>query len=269
MKIGIFDSGVGGLIITHAVIQELPHYDYLFLGDTARVPYGNRSSETVYQFTRQAVEYLFQQDCMLVILACNTASAEALRRLQQEYLPQHYPGRKVLGVLIPAVEAAVEETRNNHIGVIATTATVESRAYVAEIRKRRPDVAVFQQATPLLVPLIESDGLQWAKPILREYLRPLRKDKIDTLVLGCTHYPAAREQIQQAIGEGVNLIGQDQIIPQQVITYLEHHPEVARRLTQNGQRQFELTDLTASSQKLADRLFGNPVAFTHISLTSP
>src|SRR6185437_6403740 len=152
MKIGVFDSGLGGLIVTHGILQTLPEYDYLYLGDTARVPYGNRSHETVYRFTREAVDYLFAQDCRLIVIACNTASAEAVGRIQKEYLPARYPGRQVLGVLIPAAETAVAASVTGRIGVLATAGTVQSETFVHQIAKLRPEAQVFQQAAPLLVP---------------------------------------------------------------------------------------------------------------------
>src|SRR4051812_1807244 len=156
MKIGVFDSGLGGLIIAHSLTSQLPDYDYLYLGDTARVPYGNRSQDTVYKFTLQAVKYLLDQDCELVIIACNTASAEALRRIQQDYLPEHYPDRRVLGVLIPAAEAAAAATKTGHIGVIATSGTIASGAFNREILKLRPKANISSNPAPLLVPLIEN-----------------------------------------------------------------------------------------------------------------
>ena len=144
MKIGLFDSGLGGLIVTHGLIKNLPDYDYLYLGDTARVPYGNRSQEVVYEFTKSGVEYLFEHGCQLVILACNTASAEALRRIQNEYLPEHYPERRVLGVLVPGAEEAIAHTHNGKVGIIATRGTVDSQAYIREVHKLNPHIKVFQ-----------------------------------------------------------------------------------------------------------------------------
>src|SRR5664279_3396454 len=185
MKIGIFDSGLGGLIITHSLINKLPQYDYLYLGDTARVPYGNRSPEIVFQYTLESVDYLFKQNCKLIIVACNTASSEALRKIQQDYLPKNYPDRKILGVIIPSVEEVVEKTRTGKIGVIATRGTVNSQTYIREIQKLRPNTKVYQQAAPLLVPLIEYDGSKWVDKILDEYLAPLLQQDIDTLILGC------------------------------------------------------------------------------------
>lgn len=259
MKIGVFDSGLGGLIVTHGILQELPEYDYLYLGDTARVPYGNRSHETVYRFTREAVDYLFAQDCRLIVLACNTASAEALRRIQQEYLPTHHPSRQVLGVLIPAAEAAVATSVTGRIGVLATAGTVQSGTFVQEIAKRRPDAQVFQQAAPLLVPLIEHDGLKYAPPILADYLAPLRDADVDCLILGCTHYPILQPQIEDFFGPDVPVIAQNRVVPGKLREYLMRHPEIERDLSRGGGRAFQVTDLTAGARALAGRLFGGTI----------
>ena len=242
MRIGIFDSGLGGLLITDSLTQHLPQYDYLYLGDTARVPYGNRSQETIFRFTLQAVEYLFRQNCQLIILACNTASAEALRRIQQEYLPAHYPERRVLGVLIPAAEEATARSRSGRIGVLATQGTVHSNAYPREIVKRNPAAQVFQQAAPLLVPLIEHNGQRWAKPIVESYLQPLLEQSIDTLILGCTHYPALKDTITEAAGTEIAIISQDEFIPTKLAAYLQRHPEIDNQLSQGNSREYQVTD---------------------------
>jgi glutamate racemase len=262
MKIGIFDSGLGGLIITHAVSQALPQYDYLYLGDTARVPYGNRSREAVYEFTRQAVDYLIAQGCGLIIIACNTASAEALRRLQQDYLPQLHPEVTVLGVLIPAAEAAAAASRSGHIGVLATSGTVASGAFDRELQKLRPDSKIISQAAPLLVPLVEYDGLEWADPILAAYLKPLTG--IDTLILGCTHYPLLKDEIRRQVGEGVTVLSQDEFIPAKVSAYLEHHPELRGRLSTGGSVHFTVTDKTAQAVRLAAHLYGRDIELERV-----
>jgi glutamate racemase len=259
MKIGVFDSGLGGLLIAHSLIQALPEYDYLYLGDTARVPYGNRSQEAIYEFTRQAVDYLFHHGCGLIIVACNTASAEALRRIQQEYLPKQYPDRKVLGVLVPAVEAAIEATKNYRVGVLATRSTIESKSFNREITKRAPEVSVMTAAAPLLVPLVENSGTQWAGPILEAYLAPLQEKNIDTLILGCTHYPYLKKQIQAIVGPKVHLVSQDEVVPSKLAVYLHRHPEVSRKLSRDGRYEFHVTDLTPGAQELASTLFGQTI----------
>jgi glutamate racemase len=259
MKIGIFDSGMGGLIVARSLINKLSQYDYVFLGDTARVPYGNRSSEAVYRFTKEAVEYLFAQGCQLIIIACNTASAEALRRLQQEYLPGAYPDRRILGVLIPSAEAVAQAPSHQQIGVLATTGTVNSNTFQVEITKLLPESVVHQMAAPLLVPLVEYDGIRWAEPILQVYLNPLLKANIDTLVLGCTHYPALKQQIRQIMGDHITIVSQDDIIPEALAQYLERHPDLEKQLSQEGKRNFQVTDLTVENSKLASKLFSETV----------
>ncbi len=265
MKIGIFDSGLGGLIVMSGIVEALPQYDYVYLGDTARVPYGNRSQQTVYEFTKQAIEALFAKDCALVIVACNTASAEALRRFQEQEL-QNYPNRKVLGVLVPAAEAAVAATKTNRIGVLATAGTVHSGAFAREIKKMRPNAEVFQHAAPLLVPLIENNGVEWAPPILASYLEPLLRQNIDTLILGCTHYPALRKEIEAIVGPDVAIIAQNECVPPKLQDYVSRHPEVARQLSRHASQVFYVTDHTPSYQSLGATLFKKPLMFDTIEL---
>lgn len=263
MKIGIFDSGLGGLGVGLRMIDALPQYDYVYLGDTQRVPYGNRSQESIYRFTRESVDFLFSQNCLLIILACNTASAEALRRIQQEYVPTHYPDRNVLGVLIPAAEVAAAS--GQRIGVIATAGAVASGAWPREIHRIRQDVDVFQQAAPLLVPLVENDGLKWAEPILAEYLEPLLSEHIDTLVLGCTHYIFLKDQAQR-LAPDVKVISPEELVPASLADYLARHKEITTRLSTGHTRDFLLTDLTEEYVKLAQRLTGRELAFRHVAL---
>ena len=259
MKIGVFDSGLGGLLLAHSIQRALPEYDYLYLGDTARVPYGNRSQETIYRFTEEAVDYLFRHDCRLIILACNTASAEALRRIQQEYLPRHYPERRVLGVLIPAAEEAVAASPGGRFGVLATQATVQSRAFIHEITKLRPDAQIVQQPAPLLVPLVEMGGLKFARPILAEYLEPLQAAGIDSLTLGCTHYPVLKPLIEELVGPAIHVIDQNTVVPGKLRDYLSRHPEMDQHLARSGGRIFRVTDLTSHMSVLAEQWFGRPI----------
>jgi glutamate racemase len=266
MKIGIFDSGMGGLIVANGIIRKLPQYDYIFLGDTARVPYGNRSAETVYSFTRQGVEYLLEQGCGLVVIACNTASADALRRLQKEFLPGRYPDRHLLGVLVPAVESAVATTRSKRIGVLATRGTVASKAFAREIQARLPEASVTQKPAPLLVPLVEYAGLRWARPILEDYLYELQEADIDTLILGCTHYPVLRPLIEDILGEKVSVVSQDLVVPNALEDYLKRQTQLANKLTSDRTRQFMLTDITRDNETLASRLFGEKIEFTKVEL---
>jgi glutamate racemase len=263
LKIGVFDSGLGGLLIARSIIHELPEHDVLYLGDTARVPYGTRSRDTIHRFTVEAVDYLFRHDCRLIIVACNTASADALRRVQQEYLPIRYPDRRVLGVLIPAAEAAVDispPAPNNGgvepvIGVLATQATVTSGAFVREVTKLRPNAHIVQQAAPLLVPLIEMGGVKYARPIVDEYVRPLLDAGMSTLILGCTHYPLIRDMIQEAVGPGVAIVDQNDVVPNKLLDYLRRHPEIDAPIGRTGTRVFQVTDFTHNAEEFARQLF--------------
>ncbi len=257
--IGIFDSGLGGLLIARSVIQKLPRYDYAYLGDTKRVPYGDRSEEEIYTFLREGVEFLFKQGCVLVIVACNTASANALRKIQRRYLPRYYPNRRVLGVIIPAAEYAVLQKRAKRVGIIATKATVASGAYRREIKKLAPRTRVFQLATPLLVPFIEANRLGEAQPILERAIRSLLRKRIDTLLLGCTHYPLLKRTIRDCCGKRINVIAQDEIIPRKLLTYLLRHPEIEKRIGTRGQRKFFVTDITENFSALASRWFGKSI----------
>ncbi len=289
MRIGVFDSGLGGLLIAQSIIKRLPQYDYLYLGDTKRVPYGNRSQKTIHEFISQALDYLFKSDCELIILACNTASAEALRKSQQEYLPRNYPDRRVLGVVIPMAEAAVEAlsagkemagagTRSagpvgslsadisaTRVGVLATASTVESGAYARELNRVRPGIVVVQNPAPLLVPLVENDGFKYVGPVLDDYLAPLRERQIDSLILGCTHYAALKDQIREQIS--VPVISPDEVVPEKLADYLERHPEIESKLSKKASRTYEVTDLTESYYALARRLAGKDVDLQLTSLS--
>lgn len=264
MKIGVFDSGLGGLIVLKALVKELPEYDYVYLGDTQRVPYGNRSHETIYNFLQQAVDYLFRQNCGLIIVACNTASAEALRKIQQDYLPLHYPKRRVLGMIIPTAEEALKSGDAKRVGVLATQATVNSNAYVREIKKINSRIKVFQSAAPLLVPLIEGGGIKWSAPVLREYLKPLQKERVDTIILGCTHYPILKSKIRKIAK--VRVISQDECIPPKVKDYLRRHPEIDIRLTRKHTIKFLVTDITKSLSELSRDWFGRKVKLIKVRI---
>ncbi|MBC8064492.1 MAG: glutamate racemase [Chlorobia bacterium] len=254
MKIGVFDSGLGGLAIARAIMVRLPEYDYLYLGDTKRVPYGNRSQATIHQFVGEALDYLFNQDCQLIILACNTASAEALRHSQQHYLPAKFPDRRVLGVLIPAVEAAVQVGNADRVGVIATASTIESGSYPRELDRLSPGVEIYSQATPLLVPLVENDGLKYARVILEDYLAPLREAKIDSLILGCTHYCLLKDLVREMIDCPV--ISQDEVVPEKLAQYLDRHSEIESKLGKTGDRSYRVTDLPPGYVDFVRRLSG-------------
>ena len=267
MKIGIFDSGLGGLIILKEIIKKLPRYDYIYLGDNARTPYGNRSQQAIYKFTEQAVDFLFKQDCQLIIIACNTASAEALRKIQQEWLPQNYPDRRVLGVIRPVVESAVI-TGKKKIGVIGTKGTVASQSYVQEIAKLNFKLEVIQQACPLLVPLVEEgwQKTEVTKKVLRTYLKPLKLAKVDTLILGCTHYPILFKEIQGIMGPRTKVLHSGEIVADSLADYLKRHPEIDSKLDKNSINKFLVTDLSAHYQKLGEEWFGKGIRFEKVEL---
>ncbi|PIR96338.1 MAG: glutamate racemase [Candidatus Doudnabacteria bacterium CG10_big_fil_rev_8_21_14_0_10_42_18] len=267
MKIGIFDSGLGGLIIAKAVIKKLPKYDYAYLGDTKRVPYGNRSQATVYEFTRQAVEYLFKkQNCQLIILACNTASSEALRKIQQSYLPKNFPNRRVLGVIIPTMETVAEDKKNKRVGVLATSGTVNSHIYKKELKKLTPKIKIVEQAAPLLVPLAEFDGMQYSDKILKNYLKPLITAKVNKIVLGCTHYPLFSNKIKKIVGGKVDILSQDKILPGKLKEYLKKHKETDTKLSRNGKRKFLVTDVNQNLKQASGLLFGKSIKFKMVRL---
>jgi glutamate racemase len=256
--IGVFDSGFGGLVVLREFLQLLPRYDYLYLGDNARIPYGTRSDRVVIRFTRQAVDYLFGQGCQLIILACHTASAKALRTIQQTYLPERYPGRRVLGVLIPTVEEAVALSPRRRIGVIGTEGTVTSRSFEMELHKLDPRVQVFQQACPLLVPLIEEGEQDWegTTMILKRYLASIQQADVDTLILGCTHYSILKEKVAAFIGNSTRLICSGQVTGAKLVDYLQRHPEIEAHLSRGGSRRYLTTDLTPRFQHLASLFMG-------------
>jgi len=252
MKIGVFDSGLGGLILLRAIVKKLPQYDYIYLGDTQRVPYGNRSQAAIYEFTKQAVDFLFKKNCQLIVFACNTASAVALRRIQREYLPKDYPKRRVLGVIIPTAEAAAKFKR---VGVLATESTVNSGAFTRELKKLNKEIRIWEQAAALLVPLVENDALKWAEPILGGYLSPLLARDVEAIVLGCTHYPLLKKLVRR-LAKGAKVISQDEIVPGKLASYLGHHSEIARRLSRHRKRELYVTDLTENIQQKARKWLG-------------
>lgn len=242
--IGVFDSGYGGLTVLKAFLEALPEYDYTYLGDSARAPYGSKSLKIVYEYTRQAVDFLFSRGSHLIILACNTASAKALRKIQQEWLPERFPERRVLGVVIPLAESAVAASRKGRIGVIGTRATIESRVYDQELQKLHPGLRVFGRACPLLVPLVEEGwvGKPESNMILKKYLRPLKSTAVDTLILGCTHYPFLKRDISRIMGKNCNVLDAPGIVADKLADYLRRHPEMEKRLSRNGGCTFFTTD---------------------------
>lgn len=259
MRIGIFDSGLGGLVIANAIRKHLPNYDYVYFGDTLNVPYGGRSKQAVYQHTERAMDYLMRQEnCALVIIACNTATAHCGRLLQQFYLVRAFPERRILGVVIPTLETCVE-AGYKRIGMLATAGMIESMVYQEELVKLSPDISFFSKASPLLVPMIENEGQAWVGPVLDEYLAPLIENKIDSLILGCTHYPILKDKIQKRVGDGVKLISQDDIIPLKLENYLTRHNDMQGRLTKNGIMKHIVSDVTDSYKKAARMIIGNDI----------
>ena len=283
VKVGVFDSGYGGLTILSEIRRLMPEYDYLYLGDNARAPYGTHSFDVIYRYTLQAVEYLFAHDCTLVILACNTASAKALRTIQQKDLPlinnERAQGRKVnvLGVIRPTVEAVPALTKTGHVGILATPATVSSESYVLELEKlmtnSQKPLAVVQQACPMWVPLIEAgehrhDGADYFVDL---YLRQiLDKDpQIDTLVLGCTHYPLLLSKIRQWTmdnGQKTQIISQGALVANSLKDYLRRHPEYREQLSQGGTCTYLTTENADRFSQSASIFLSSPVSATHVDL---
>lgn len=261
--IGIFDSGYGGLTVLKPILELLPQYQYIYLGDNARAPYGNHSPDNIRQFSEQAVEYLFDRGVKLIIFACNTASATALRHVQEKYLngPEEKE-RKILGVLIPVAEKAAELTRNGRIGLVGTRATVNSKVYETEIKKINPDLTLYSQACPLLVPFIEEDWHHKAEAIsiLKKYLRPLKSTNIDTLILGCTHYPLMTNHFKQHTPSRLHILESGNITAESLKTYLTRHPEIEANLTkrepQSPQCHFLSTDDPHNFQHFVEKHFG-------------
>ncbi len=266
MKIGIFDSGLGGLVIAKAILKKLPGYDYIYLGDTKRVPYGNRQKNEVYKLTLGAVKYLFEHDCQLVILACNTASALALRKIQRKFLPKFYPDRRVLGVVIPTLEEANKNHTRKIVGVLGTTATVSSHIYKKELMKIDRKAKIFEIAAPKLVMLIEQNSLQKAKKVLKSYMKPLLKHDIEALILGCTHYPLLKDEIGKLAGNKIKMVSQTDFLPGKLKDYLKRHKEIDSKLSKNGKCEFLVTAFNKDFGEVAKRLFGKKLKFKVVSL---
>lgn len=268
--IGVFDSGYGGLTILRDLLGSLPQYDYLYLGDNARAPYGTRSFDLVYQFTLQAVRHLFDNGCHLVIIACNTASAKALRTIQQNDLPHIDPARRVLGVIRPTVEALPGITRNGHIGILGTPGTVASGSYEIELAKIDPALHVTARSCPMWVPLVENreaDG-PGADYFVQKYLDELlcADPHIDTIVLGCTHYPLLIDKIRRYAPSGVTILSQGPTVADSLTDYLRRHPEMEARLSRSGTDRYLTTEAADRFAPMATLFLGRPVAATRITL---
>lgn len=268
--IGIFDSGYGGLTVLSEIKKAIPQYDFMYLGDNARAPYGNRSFDVVFEFTLQAVEFLFGQGCELVILACNTASAKALRNIQQNVLPKKYPNKRVLGVIRPTSEIIGTISKSKHIGVVATEGTVKSESYLIEIEKFFPDTVVSQLACPIWVPLIENslhqtEGGKWfIKDNLQKLL--LNDPKIDTILLGCTHYPLISAFIKECVGEHICIVSQGEIVANSLEEYLKRHSEIASKCSTTGSIQFLSTENPLVFNEKASLFFQQEVKASHVKI---
>ncbi len=244
--IGVFDSGYGGLTVLKSIVEKLPGYDFIYLGDNARAPYGNRSFETVYQYTREAVEWFFSKGCPLVILACNTSSAKALRTIQQQDLAASATPNRVLGVIRPTTEIAGLLSKTGQVGILATQGTILSQSYVLEIKKFFPEIKVFQQACPLWVPLIENNEHQGAGAdyFVKKYVDALlaQSAQIDTVLLGCTHYPLLLDKLRAYFPAHIQLVAQGEIVAESLLKYLKNHPEIDGRCSKHSDLSFYTTD---------------------------
>lgn len=261
MKIGVFDSGLGGLVITKALIASLPEYDYLYLGDTKHLPYGEKTSGRILKYTLDAMKFLIKNDCKLIIIACNTATSITLRYVQQKFIPEYAPNIKVLGVVIPTVENAVEDDVTS-VGIIATKATVVSQIYKTELLKINPKLIIKEVATTKLVPLIEENDFSNMREILQQYIGQFKD--INRLILGCTHYPLIKDYCRELLPETVKIISQDELMGDKLYNYLVRHKEISQKLSQNQQRQFYVTKLNEKATEVAERLI-NGIKITEIS----
>lgn len=268
--IGVFDSGYGGLTVLREIVRKLPQYDYIYLGDNARTPYGTRSFDTVYHYTLECVRHLFDRGCRLVILACNTASAKALRNIQQLDLPTLAPDRRVLGVIRPTTEVIGGYSKTGHVGILATRGTVTSESYRVEIEKFFPDLRVFQEACPMWVPLVENG--EYASPgadyFVQQHIARLlaQSPDIDTLLLACTHYPLLLDKIRQFAPAHATILSQGGIVADSLANYLIRHPAIDAQCSQNGQRTFLTTDSTDDFDRQATIFYGQPVQSLHLAL---
>ncbi len=268
--IGVFDSGYGGLTVLKEIREKLPEYDFLYLGDNARAPYGSRSFDVIYQYTWQAVQALFDRDCSLVILACNTASAKALRSIQRIKLPELYPDRRVLGVIRPSTEELDKHTKTKHVGVLGTDGTIRSNSYQIELAKFAPDLVVNQHSCPMWVPLIENN--QFDTPggvyfIQSDLVALMEKDpKIDTILLACTHYPILQEQLQRLLPTHIEVLAQGKIVAESLADYLERHPEMEVQCSKGGTVRYLTTENAKAFSEKASLLMNDQIEAEHLTL---
>lgn len=270
VPIGVFDSGYGGLTVLKQIVGYLPEYDYVYLGDNARAPYGTRSFETVYEYTLESVKQLFSMGCELVILACNTASAKALRNIQQKDLPNIDPNKRVLGVIRPTVEVVNQYSKSGHVGILGTPGTVKSESYPIEISKLHPQLVVSQEACPMWVPLVENDEIfsDAADYFVSHRINNLlsKDPDIDTIILGCTHYPLLRPVIEKYIPKHLQVLEQGEIVAKSLKDYLQRHPEMESKFSKNGTIEFYTTDYPENFDTPASKFFGSEVKSKHLAL---
>jgi glutamate racemase len=268
--IGIFDSGFGGLTVLKEIKQQLPHYDYLYLGDNARAPYGSRSFDTVYEYTLECVKHLFSMGCELIVLACNTASAKALRSIQQKNLPLIDPNKRVLGVIRPTTEIIGNYSKTGHVGVLGTSGTVNSGSYLVEIEKFFPGLKVYQEACPMWVPLIENNDYQnpGANFFIERHVKNImaKQKDIDAIILACTHYPIIINQIKTFLPSHVQLLSQGEIVASSLKDYLMRHPEIEKTCSKNGSLEFYTTDLPETFDASATLFYGETIQSKHLAL---
>lgn len=268
--LGVFDSGYGGLTVLREIVNKLPQYDYIYLGDNARAPYGTRSFETVYRYTLQCVKWFFSQNCPLVILACNTASAKALRSIQQNDLPKIDPQKRVLGVIRPTTEIIGKFSDSKHIGILATPGTVASDSYGIEIRKFFPGVSVFQQACPMWVPLVENDEYEshGADFFIKKCIIQLldQSPTIDTILLACTHYPLLHDKIREYTPADIKIISQGEMVADSLADYLQRKPGIETQLSRGGTKKFYTTDSTLEFDRHATNFYGEALKSIHVDL---
>lgn len=270
-SIGVFDSGYGGLTVFKELVAALPQYNFTYLGDNARVPYGTRSFETVYKYTWQCVQSLFAQNCNLVILACNTASAKALRSIQQNNLPKLSAKKKVLGVIRPTTEIAGKLTQNGHLGIFATGGTVQSESYRIEIERFYPELQVSQEACPMWVPLVENGhyNTSAADAFVQENIENLlKKDSmIDSVLLACTHYPLLHDKIRAFLPKHIQIVSQGEIVANSLVDYLKRHPEVEASCAKNQERKFLTTDSPENFDSLAHNFLGHQITSEYLDIS--
>lgn len=253
MKIGVFDSGLGGVIVLRELKKHLPRFEYVYLGDTKNMPYGEKTQKQIYTLTQKACEYLFKQDCALIIVACNTASSQALRKLQQEWLPKSkYSDRKILGIIRPTVEMVPLKGK---VGLIGTRRTIDSQAYKKEFQNTNHKIELISKATPKLATMVESG--EFDEGVLAKYLQPFKDAKVSTLVLACTHYGELHKEIAKLMPKGTKILCQEQLLPGKLKTYLSNHPELSRRLSKKSTLELQVTKRAEKFSELAREWFKN------------